>query len=241
MVAIFKKEMRAYFTTPMGYILLAVSLFVSSFLFALTTYFQEEPTSNTGTYFSYLIFVLAILLPVLTMRSFSEERRTKTDQLLFTSPVSIFSLVLGKFLAAVCMFLIYLGLSMINLIPIFANVALGANEPNVAVIVGNLIAVILVGICFIAIGIFASALSENPAVSFIITLGILAGFLVINLFNAYIEIGWIRAVLSWLSIYGRFVNFTYGIFDIGALVYYISITGIFLFLTERLFQVRRLG
>ncbi|MBQ7907291.1 MAG: ABC transporter permease subunit [Clostridia bacterium] len=241
MIAIFKKEMRSYFTTPMGYIFLAVALFVSSFVFALTTYYQEEPTSNTGTYFTLLVFLLAILLPVLTMRSFSEEKRAKTDQLLFTSPVSIFSLVLGKFLAAVCMFLVYLGLSMINLIPIFATVAQGASQPNGSIIVGNIIAIILVGICFIAIGIFASALSENSAVSFIITLGILAGFLVINLFNSYIEIDWLRSVLSWLSIYGRFVNFTYGIFDIGALVYYISITGIFLFLTERIFQVRRLG
>ena len=241
MLAVFKKEMKSYFVTPMGYIFLAVALFVSSFLFALTTYYQEKPVSDPSTYFTVLVFLLAIILPVLTMRSFSEERRSKTDQLLFTSPVSIFSLIFGKFLAAMAMFVIYLGLSMINLIPVFANVAYGANQPNVAILIGNILAVILVGACFIAIGIFASSLSENSAVAFIITLGILAGFLVINLFNAYIEIDWIRAVLSWLSIYGRFVNFTYGVFDIGALIYYLSITGIFLFLTERIFQVRRLG
>lgn len=241
MIAIYKKEMRTYFTTPLGYVFLAVALFVSAFAFALTTYYSSDPTSNTTSYFTIMIFLMAIFLPILTMRSFSEERRTKTDQLLFTSPLSIFSLVLGKFLASLSMFLIYVVASLINLIPLYANVAASASQPNGALIVGNLMALILVGACFIAIGIFASTLTENSAVAMVITIGILIGLLFIYFINLLINVPVLETIFEWLSIYGRFSSFTYGVFDIASLIYYLSLTGLFLFLSERVFQVRRLG
>lgn len=241
MIAIYKKEMRTYFTTPLGYVFLAVALFVSAFAFALTTYYSSSPTSNTTTYFTIMIFLMAIFLPILTMRSFSEERKTKTDQLLFTSPVSIPSLVLGKFLSAFSMFLIYVVASLINLIPLYANVAPNASQPNGALIVGNLMALVLVGACFIAIGIFASTLTENSAVAMVITIGILIGLLFIYFINLLINVPVLETIFEWLSIYGRFSSFTYGVFDIASLIYYISLTGLFLFLSERVFQVRRLG
>ena len=241
MIAIYKKEMRTYITTPLGYVFLAVALFVSAFAFALTTYYSSDPTSNTTSYFTIMIFLMAIFLPILTMRSFSEERRTKTDQLLFTSPLSIFSLVLGKFLASLSMFLIYVVASLINLIPLYANVAASASQPNGALIVGNLMALILVGACFIAIGIFASTLTENSAVAMVITIGILIGLLFIYFINLLINVPVLETIFEWLSIYGRFSSFTYGVFDIASLIYYLSLTGLFLFLSERVFQVRRLG
>lgn len=241
MIAIYKKEMRTYFTTPLGYVFLAVALFVSAFAFALTTYYSSDPTSNTTSYFTIMIFLMAIFLPILTMRSFSEERRTKTDQLLFTSPLSIFSLVLGKFLASLSMFLIYVVASLINLIPLYANVAASASQPNGALIVGNLMALILVGACFIAIGIFASTLTENSAVAMVITIGILIGLLFIYFINLLINVPVLETIFEWLSIYGRFSSFTYGVFDIASLIYDLSLTGLFLFLSERVFQVRRLG
>lgn len=241
MIAIYKKEMRTYFTTPLGYVFLAVALFVSAFAFALTTYYSSDPTSNTTSYFTIMIFLMAIFLPILTMRSFSEERRTKTDQLLFTSPLSIFSLVLGKFLASLSMFLIYVLISLINLIPLYANVAASASQPNGALIVGNLMALILVGACFIAIGIFASTLTENSAVAMVITIGILIGLLFIYFINLLINVPVLETIFEWLSTYGRFSSFTYGVFDIASLIYYLSLTGLFLFLSERVFQVRRLG
>ena len=241
MIAIYKKEMRTYFTTPLGYVFLAVALFVSAFAFALTTYYSSDPTSNTTSYFTIMIFLMAIFLPILTLRSFSEERRTKTDQLLFTSPLSIFSLVLGKFLASLSMFLIYVLISLINLIPLYANVAASASQPNGALIIGNLMALILVGACFIAIGIFASTLTENSAVAMVITIGILIGLLFIYFINLLINVPVLETIFEWLSTYGRFSSFTYGVFDIASLIYYLSLTGLFLFLSERVFQVRRLG
>lgn len=237
MLAIFKKEIHSYFTTPLGYIFLASSLVISAIIFSLSTLLSG--TADTSGYFQIMIYLMVFFLPILTMRAFSEEKRAKTDQLLFTSPVSIFSLVVGKFFAAFTMLAIYMGLSLFNLIPLYIHS--GSMDPNGAIIIGNMLAMMFVGMCFIAVGIFASTLTENSAASFLITAAILVVLLVVNLLNSFIPFEWLRAVLSWLSIYARFVNFTYGIFDIGAVIYYLSITFIFLFISERLFQVRRIG
>lgn len=247
MIAIYSKEMKQYFTTATGYIFLIVSLVSSSLVLSLTTIMQSEPSSDTSNYFTIVLILMMVLLPILTMRSFSDEKRTKTDQLLFTSPVRIFSLVFGKFLSALTMFIIYIALSLFSFIPLFAFVAEGASGPNVAMIIGNIIALILVGMCFIAIGIFISSLTENMFASAVITVATLFVLLLINGVSslpflqgdgfAYV----VRTVINWLSIFSRFDAFAFGYFDIGALIYYLSVSGIFIFLTERYFQAKRLG
>lgn len=237
MLAIYKREMHSFFTTSTGYIFLACALLISGFVFSLTTILSE--TSDTSTYFLVMLFLMMIFLPILTMKSFSEERRTRTEQLLLTSPVSVISIIMGKFLSCLTMLLTYMGLSLFNLIPIFTHVAEDSRGPNAAMLFGNMIALILVGMCFIAIGIFVSSLTENQFAAIVITIGILLGLLLINIFNGYIGSYVIRSILDWISIYSRFQSFTYGVFDIGAAVYYISITGVFLFLTTRVFEARR--
>ncbi|MBQ2809910.1 MAG: ABC transporter permease [Clostridia bacterium] len=242
MIAIFKREMRSYFTTSTGYVFLAVALALSAIVFGASTLLIG--TSDTGAYFSLMLFVLMIILPILTMKTFSEERRTKTEQLLMTAPISTTQMVMGKFLSCLCMFLIALALSCINFIPIFTYADTTTDiatdlPPNVSLIIGNLIALILVGMSFIAIGIFISSLTENQFAAVVITIAILLGLLLIGLFNSFIESYAIRTILSWLSIYSRYTNFTYGIFDIGALIYYLSISGVFIFLTIRVFESRK--
>ncbi len=244
MLAIYKKEMRSYFTTATGYIFLAIALIISSFVFSVSTILASTPTSDTSSYFSIILFVMIVFLPILTMRSFSEERRTKTEQLLLTSPNSIFSLVIGKFLSAFTMYIIYLALSALNFITLFVFTPDGAAPPNDDMIIGNFIALILLGMCFIAIGIFVSTLTENMFASAVITVGILFGLLVINgtstLLNAD-NLYLFRYIINWFSPFARFDAFVYGYFDVGALIYYLSVTGIFLFLSERVFQARRLA
>lgn len=244
MFAIYKREMRSYFTTATGYIFLAVSLAVTGFVFSISTFFNQSPSSDTSRYFSTILFLMMVVLPILTMRSFSEERRTKTEQLLLTSPNSIFSLVMGKFLSAFTMYIIYLALSSFNFLILYIYTPETSSAPNIAMILGNFIALILLGMCFIAIGIFISTLTENMFASAVLTVGTLFGLLIINgignLFTGeafYI----VRVVINWLSLFARFDAFVYGYFDVGALIYYISITGIFLFLSERVFQARRLS
>lgn len=242
MIAIFKREMRAYFTTSTGYVFLAVALSLSAIVFGACTLLIGS--SDTGPYFSLMLFVLMVILPILTMKTFSEERRTRTEQLLLTAPISTTQMVMGKFLSCLCMFLIALLISCVNFIPIFvyadtSSSAVTSLPPNVALIMGNLFALILVGMSFIAIGIFVSSLTENQFASVVITIAILLGLLLVGLFNSFIDSYAIRTVLSWLSIYSRYTNFTYGIFDFGALIYYLSISGVFVFLTIRVFEARR--
>ena len=235
MLAIYKKEMRGFFTTSIGYIFLACALVVAAVLFSITTVFSG--TADMSVYFASLILVLMIFLPILTMKSFSDEKRTKTEQLLLTSPISTTQMVLGKFLSSFTMLVIFLGLSLIFVLPIFAFIPEGSSF-NMALVFGNIIALLLVGMCFIAIGVFVSSLTENQFAAIVITVVVLLGMFVINLFNSVISVYAIRVILDWFSIYSRYQAFTYGLFDIGALIYYVSITGVFIFLTVRVFEAR---
>ena len=232
MLAIYKKEMRTYFTTPLGYVFIAVFLAVSGFVFAFSTF--QTQTSDVSGYFQMMIFGYIVIIPLLTMRSFAEERRTRTEQLLMTSPVTIPAMVFAKFLAAFTMFAGTVLLSCIYYLPLF-----GYGEPNVARAFGCLIAMLLLGMCFIAVGIFVSTLTESTVTASIGTMTILLVFVVAAIFNNLIDSYVIRSVLSWISVYSRYVNFTYGIFDIAAAVYYVSITAVFLFLAVRVYERRR--
>lgn len=237
MLAIFKREMRSYFTTSVGYIFLASALVISAIIFSVTTVLSE--TADASVYFSGLIFVLMVFLPILTMKSFSEEKRTKTEQLLLTAPVSTTQMVLGKFFSSFAMLVIFLALSSIFFIPLSSYVAEGASGANTALVMGNLIALLLVGMCFIAIGLLVSSLTENQFAAIVITIVVLLLLFLVNLFNGIIESYAVRVVLDWLSIYARYDYFTYGFFDIGALIYYISLTCVVLFLTVRVFEARK--
>lgn len=232
MFAIYKKEMRTYFTTPLGYIFLAVFLAVSGFMFAIST--MQSQTSDVSGYFQIMIFGYIVIVPLLTMRSFAEERRTRTEQLLMTSPVSIPAMVFAKFLAAFTMFAGTVLLSCVYYLPLF-----GYGEPNVGKAVGCLIAMLLIGMCFISVGIFVSTLTESTVTASIGTMAILLVFAAAGIFNNFIDAYVIRYVLNWISVYARYVNFTYGVFDIAAAVYYLSITAVFLFLSVRICERRR--
>ena len=98
MFAIYKKELRSYFINPVGYVYVGVFLTVAALLCCYTTIISG--TYNVGNYFVYMIFALIILIPLLTMRLFSEERKLRTEQLLLTAPVTLTGMVLGKFFAA---------------------------------------------------------------------------------------------------------------------------------------------
>ena len=111
--------------------------------------------------------------------------------------------------------------------------------PNTANLISNSIGILLIGAAFIAIGLFVSALTENQIVAAIGTMGILIFMLLVNFFNSFIDVYAIRAALSWISVFSRFANFGYGIVDLAALVYYISICFIFMFLTVRIYEKRR--
>lgn len=232
MLAIYKREMRAYFTTPIGYIFIAVFLAVSGFLFGITT--LQRQTSDVSTYYQVLMFAYIILIPLLTMKTFCEERRTRTEQLLLTAPVSLTGMVMAKFLSSLTMFASTLLVTAIYFVPLTEY-----GELNWPRALGSMLAMFLIGMTFIAIGIFVSSLTENQFAAAVGTIGILFALLIVAAVNSLIDSYAVRAVLSWISIYSRYAYFTYGIFDIAAVVYYVSICAVFLFLSVRVFEKRR--
>ncbi|MBR5241971.1 MAG: ABC transporter permease subunit [Clostridia bacterium] len=233
MLAIFKREMRSYFTGVIGYVFLVLFLAVGGILFCYTTLYSMS--SATSSYFLLMLLFSAIVLPLLTMKSFSEERKLKTEQLLLTAPVSIPSMVIGKFLAS---YVIFAGALVFN--SLYFLVLLPYAQVKIATLIGSLIALLLVGAVFIAIGLFVSSLTENQLSAAIGTIAIILVLLAIGLINSLIPSDYaIRFVFDAISIFTRFQNFTNGIFDVASFVYYISVAAVFLYLTMRIYDRRR--
>lgn len=232
MLAIYKREMRAYFISPLGYVFLGVYLLVSGLVFCFTTLY--EMTSDLAGYFSAMLFCFIILLPLLTMKLFTEEKKQRTEQLLLTSPVSVWSIVLAKFFAAYTMFAgatVFSGLYFLFL-SFFGNVQVG-------LLFGNLLAILLIGMAFISVGVFVSAITESQLSAAILTIGVLFGFMLISMVSDYIPSEGIRFIFTSLSVFYRFQNFSHGIFDIASLVYYLSLSVLFLSLCARAVDRRR--
>jgi ABC-2 type transport system permease protein len=182
-----------------------------------------------------MLIFSAVILPILTMKSFSEEKKTRTEQLLLTSPVTIPSVVMGKFLASYTMFaasLVFTSLYALLLLP-FATL-------KVAVVLGNVVALLLVGMVFISIGLFVSSLTENQLAAAVGTIAIILALLGIGLISTLLPATyWARFIFDSLSIFNRFQNFTGGYFDVAATVYYLSVSAVFLYFTVRVYDRRR--
>ena len=235
MLAVYKREMRAYFTGVIGYVFLVLYLAVGGAAFCLTTLYAM--TADVTSYFVYMLIFSAVMLPLLTMKSFSEERKIKTEQLLLTSPVSITGIVIGKFLAAYTMFF---GCMVVNTLYFFLL------QPyayvKYATLFGNLLAMLLCGLAFIAIGLFVSALTENQLTAAVGSIGIILAFLGVSIISTLIPDSYfIRFVLDSLSIFNRFQAFVNGYFDVAAIIYYLSVSAVFLYLTVRVYDKRRYG
>ena len=256
MLAIYRKEMTSYFINPIGYVYLGIYLVFSALLCCYTTIVSG--TYSTNNYFFYLIMSFVILVPLLTMRLFAEERKMRTEQMLLTAPVSITGMVLGKYFAALTMFIGGIIISCVNFIPLYVISAQERGDatyssvhigPVTGQIVGCLIAVILMGAALIAIGTLISALTENQLSAAVITIGVIAAMILLNFVNLLTDANGqpligsyaIRFVISWVSVLSRYTSFSQGIFDYAALIYYVSLAFVFLFLTIRVYEKRRWG
>lgn len=246
MFAIYKKELRSYFINPIGYIYVGMFLAVAALLCCYTTLISGSYDA-TG-YFVGMMVAFIILIPLLTMRLFSEERKLRTEQLLLTAPVSITGMVMGKFLAALTLFSGTMLVSCINFIPMYvlADIERGGMSydlehigPVTSQVVGCMIALLLIGAAFIAIGTFISALTENQLAAAVLTIAIIGIMVAISFLNPLIDAYWLRTILSFVSVYARFSAFASGLFDFAAVFYYLSLSFVFLFLTVRVYEKRR--
>ena len=238
MFAIYKKELRSYFIGPIGYVFAGVFLLIAALICCYTTLLSQS--YDTSAFFTVMIFVMAVLVPLLTMKLFSDERKMRTEQLLLTAPVSLTGMVLGKFFAAFTIFAGCMAATCINFLPLYVIAAAEEGSgPVGAQIVGGMIGLILIGAAFIAIGTFVSSLTENQLAAAIITISAILGFIGVGLLSSLIDVYAVRVALTWISIIGRFDNMVNGVFDIAAAVYFASLAGIFVFLTIRVYENRR--
>ncbi|MBS5931720.1 MAG: ABC transporter permease [Clostridiales bacterium] len=285
MLAIFKKELRSYFTSMIGY------LFIGFFLAIVGVYFMAYNLQGGYANFEYvlnsMVFVFVILVPILTMRLLAEEKKQKTDQLLFTSPLSVNKIVVGKYFAVFAVFVSAMVITMFY--PLILS-KYGVVSFKLAYT--GILGFILVGAAYLAIGLFLSALFESQAIAAVVTFVVLlitfimqgivgllptsnkAAWLIFSVIALLIAVviyfminnvtvaislgvvleaacaiiyftkpslydGLVVKVFDWFSVVDRFDNFMNGILDLTGIVYYISITVIFIFLTIQSLNKRR--
>lgn len=231
MSAIFKREMRAYFTSPIGYIVVVFYALLYGFFF---TQLYKAGTPEISVLFSYSFTITLFLMPVLTMRLFSEERRQKTDQALFTAPVSLTSTVFGKFFAALTVFLIAQAITVIFELIFAFNVSV-----DFLGYICYLVGAILLASSLIAIGMFISALTDSQIIAAIGGIGISVLLAILDTIASLIKVDFISTAAGWLSFSGRYNTFCSGVLDYANIAYFISFTAIFIFLTIRLQEKRR--
>lgn len=241
MSAIYKREMLGYFTSPTGYVFSAIFFAISGIIFSLTTFFVHS--SSTQMYFTFMLVSFIVLIPLLTMKLLSEERKSKTEQILLTSPVSLLGIISAKFFAAYTLFAGTLITS--SVINIYALYTVAKEQEdvisklNLPTVIGSVIGILLIGAVFVSIGLFLSALTETQVIAAVSSIGVFVLIFLFSLLPTFINNSLIRTVIKWFSIFDRYSIFTYGVFDITAIVYYISITLVFIFLTVRIYEKRR--
>ena len=234
MNGIFKKEWGHYFKTMTGYAFIALYLALSGAVFTFTNLLAQD--GDIKSYFSLFTTVVILLFPILTMGIFAEERKQKTDELLLTAPVTMTAIVMGKFLA---MFTVLLIPMLITLIYPIVLRAYGAGA--LIETAGNYIGLMLLSLACLAIGQFVSLLSESQFVCAILTYAVFALLLFAGQAETLVNHLVFHAVVSFLAIAGHSKGFSYGVFDLTQVVYFLSITALFLTLSVFVLERRRLA
>ena len=209
MWAIYKKELKTYFLSPIGYISIGIFMILYSIFFYITTILSGSVDMG-NLYYATARYGLLLMIPLITMRIFSEEKKNGTEQLLLTSPRSVTSIVMGKFLAAVTVILITLVFSLIYsvIISFFGDI-------NIPTLLVTILGFLLVAMAAISIGMLASSLTENQIVSAIITIAVLvAPWFLID----------INEIFSSIDLIDKFLKFPYGLISISDVIALLSIT-----------------
>lgn len=234
--AVFRKELKSYFYSPVAFVVLFVFLIISGIFFFL--YLQSFAQAQTDPrltltdevvnlnesvirpFFGTISVVLLLLIPIITMRLIADERRGFTAELLFTLPVRITSIIIGKYLSSLALFCIMMMLSAVYML-----VLIKYGNPDPWPILSGYLGLFLMGGSFLAVGLFASSLTENQMIAAVITFGILLVFWIMGATSAAGD-----SVVGYLSVINHFEDFSKGVIRLNDAVYYLSFTFLALYL-----------
>ena len=250
-----RKELKSYFVSPMGYVVISLFSVISGWFFfnhinrfnSLVTYYQmaKQPEAlnqlNLNQFvviplFKQILMLLNIFLPAVTMRLFAEEKKQKTIELLFTSPIHTHEIILGKYLAVLCFLLLMLGITVIHPVILYMY---GSPGPEFLPILTGYVGLFLVGACILSVGIFASSITENQIIAFVIALSVSMLFYIIGLPASTIG-GPVGQFLSYLSISEHFNGLAHAFVDTRIFIYYFSFILAWLFVTYRVIEGLRI-
>lgn len=233
LLTITSKELKSFFLSPIAYVFLVVYLIATNFLF-FQSFFQRN-IADMRNYFELLPWLFLVFIPAITMRTWAEERKNKTLELLLTWPVKDIHVVMGKFLAGVIFLAIALALSVT--IPI---TIMKLGNPDIGIIVASYAGALLMGSAYIAIGMWISSITENQIVAFIG--GFVVSLIFVLLGHQLVTASAPTSIIPFLNAIGitpHFESLSRGVIDSRDLIYFSSLIGFFLYLNVLTLDARK--
>lgn len=231
MLAIFKREFKSYFTSPIGYVCLAVFAIFEGFYFSMV-YSAGYP--DLSYVYSGMFTIALFIIPILTMRLLSDDKRQKVDQALLTAPISLWSIAVGKFLASLTVFTLGFSPTLI-----YQLILQAVSSPDWLVFFGNYLGIVLVGSALISLGLFISSLTESQVVSAVGSFAASLAIISLDSLMSVVKSDFVSKIVSWISFSSRYSAFVSGTFDFTNLIFFLSFTAVFLFLTVRMLEKKR--
>jgi ABC-2 type transport system permease protein len=231
-IIIYKKELNSFFTSPMAYIFLVVFALINGYFFTNTFFLYDQ--ANMRALFSIVPLVYLFFIPAISMGLISREKNIGTIELLSTLPLKEKDIVIGKYLAALSLILLAL---LSTFVHYFTLINVGSNVDHGAVFTGYLGLALLGGV-YTAIGIFASSVTENQVIAFIVGIAIVLVFFMMDKLLFFIPVS-LTGIVQYLSTEFHLSNISRGVIDSRNIIYFGSIIGFFLTLTTRLLESRK--
>ncbi|MBU1178670.1 ABC transporter permease [Patescibacteria group bacterium] len=225
------KELRSYFISPIAYVVFAMFLVLSGYFFSVILLISKEASFRGAA--SNIIITLLFLMPLITMKAFSEEKKLGTLEMLMTKPVRDIEVTLGKFLAATLLFVTMLAstLAYIFILSKYGN-------PDMGPIWSAYLGILLCGMSFIALGIFASTLTENQIIAAVIGFALVLMLWVLNWISGNLN-GVDSELLSYLALSTHLEGFVKGVVSLKDVIYYLSFISFWLFVAVKSIEIRK--
>ncbi|HEY3398544.1 MAG TPA: ABC transporter permease subunit [Armatimonadota bacterium] len=227
------KEFRGYFTAPMAYVVMLFFLGVSGLIFVLTLAMPNASTSSYREVMQSMVFITLIMAPVLTMSLLALERGRGTLELLMTRPLGDWSIVLGKYLAAVGLYLCLLLVT--ALFPLMMSVG---GEMDWGMIFSGYVGLLCAGLAFLAIGLFGSAITADQIAAALSSFFLLLFFWIIGFVGQSVPEA-LGNIFNHISFIENYLEFAKGVIDLKNVIFFLSVAGFFLFLSHRVIENRR--